>query len=165
MKTIYYNTCKRYPFFFILSSILLEPGRQRSGSPFSLEPVFTTLNMPPGRIFSRHTSLNFLDIHKVCLRKFASSGEKISRPFGIFGCEYRFLMIESALTLIYNRRPQRPPVRKTGAYGQKRPFCIFLRSFRLCYSYVTLGLGPLTFAGEVCYHALSLRNGAGRAAG
>ncbi|MCH5261238.1 MAG: hypothetical protein J1F18_15940, partial [Lachnospiraceae bacterium] len=34
---------------------------------------------------------NFLAIHKVCLRKFASSGGKIYRPFGIFGCEYRFL--------------------------------------------------------------------------
>ena len=54
--------------------------------------------MPLRRIFFRHTALIFLEIHKVFLRQIALSGEKISRPFGIFGCEYRFLLGFAGIT-------------------------------------------------------------------
>ena len=52
--------------------------------------LYSQPQTPCGRVFFRHTALRFLAIHKVFLRKRALSGEKIPRPPGIFGCEYRF---------------------------------------------------------------------------
>ena len=79
------------------------------------EPVFTTLTIPPGRIFFRHTALIFLEIHKVFLRQIALSGEKISRPSGTFGCEYRFSVYHTL------RLPSSP----SGPAGAKRAKNIF----------------------------------------
>ena len=50
-------------------------------------------------------------------------------------------------------------------FGRKWLFCICLCNFQLCYSYVTLELGPLTFAKGVCYHTLSLKDGVCRRVG
>ncbi len=49
-----------------------------------IRPCLKNVNKPKQRIFSRHTALIFLAIHKVLLRQIALSGEKISRRWAHF---------------------------------------------------------------------------------
>ena len=59
-------------------------GRKKVCFWWNLRPCLKNVNKPKQRIFSRHTALIFLAIHKVLLRQIALSGEKILRCWANF---------------------------------------------------------------------------------
>ena len=82
---IRYNTARIFCRPQFRKNLLL--GRE---SRLESENLYSQPQKSSGRVFSRHASFDFLAIHRVLLRKFASSCEKIPRPSRIFGYEYRF---------------------------------------------------------------------------